>query len=131
MADGEGMRPARRSPRTADTVTTQRSSSTDHVACECFMLEVQQLQSPRGRKLPWSVRRSLPNPYASIEQLQRLRHDDVPHIGADQARHELAVLAAAVADVDDHRDVPRWIIRRRAVLAAHLKAVLAAQLKAA
>lgn len=86
-----------------------------------FVDELAQLQSPRGRRLPRLVIRLLPQPLRSAEDLARLRHEDVPCLTNDQARHELARLSVGLGWIDDVRDVPLWIPDRRGRLGAHIR----------
>ena len=98
---------------------SHRSPQPDVAAA--FAAEVMQLHPQRGRALPWRLRRFLPNPCASFEQFERLRHADVVRLSAQQVRHELAQLTLALAAVDDVLDVPPWIWRRRDVLVERLR----------
>lgn len=98
---------------------SDRSRQPDVVAA--FAAEVAQTESPRARLLPWRMRRFLPNPCASVEQLERLRHADVAWLSPNEARHELAQLTLALASIDDVLDVPPWVWRRREVLKQRLR----------
>ena len=120
MVDGQGPPPGRSSPRTAGTNEVQRTSEFD-LEVVAYLAEAQQLESPRGRTLPWRLRAFLPRPWESHEQLERLRHADVIWLSPQQVRHELAQLTQALAWVDDAIDVPPWVWARREVLRERLR----------
>ena len=97
---------------------SDRSPQPDVVAA--FAAEVVQLQSPRGRVLPWRVRRFLPNPCASLEQYERFLCADVACLGRHEVQQEFARLTLALATIHDVLDVPIWLWRRRDVLRQRL-----------
>jgi hypothetical protein len=84
------------------------------------LLELMSLRDPLcpTKPLPRLLRRVIPDPLASYEDLRRFRHEDVPSMTRAQRDWESWRLRTSCALVEDIARVPHWVFTRLEVLAA-------------
>ncbi len=71
---------------------------------------------PLQGKTPWRLRRLLPDPCRSLEQLERYQHGDIAQLTREQRGRERLRIAMALAEVDDESRMPTWLHARIARL---------------
>jgi hypothetical protein len=109
-----------------ETVVTQSEPSPEALAAgAAFVTAYLELQHPRRpgmRKVPWPVRRLLPDP---IRDWARMVHADIAEMTQDEMRRELFRLRVGLAQVDRLDAVCTWVFERLSRLECALKARVA------
>jgi hypothetical protein len=93
-------------------VDSPRPSHTDpHSAAGAIelILSLRHPRCPATRKVPWPVRRLLPDP---LRHWERLTHADIANLSRDDRRREAFRFRVALAQVDSLDDVCSWVFDR-------------------